>query len=66
MNYKVIIKKSSTNQKGYTITVKFFQDTRTEFGAIYSFNVKTKKEAEQWEIKNRKWLLNTSKAFVGV
>lgn len=64
MNYKINIKKANT--KGYTITVSFFQDNRMPSGAMYRFNVKTKQEAQKWEQKNKKWLLNISKAFVGV
>ncbi len=67
MNYKIEIQKVLSNGiKGYWITVNFFQDTKSKSGATYTVHVKTKKEAKEWERKNKEWLLRTAKNFTGV
>lgn len=66
MNYKIEITKRSNRKKGYCIMIDFFQDTRSKYAATYTVYVDTKKEAKEWEAKNREWLLMTAKNFVGV
>lgn len=67
MNYQIEIRKVLQSQiKGYWIVITFFQDTRSKYSATYTTHVKTKKEAIQWEAKNKDWLQNLAKNFTGV
>ena len=66
MNYKIEIHKASNGKKGYVVMIDFFQDTRSKYTATYCVNVRTKKEAKEWEQKNKEWLRNTARNFVGV
>lgn len=66
MLYKVTFHKRSNGQKGYAVMIDFFSDTRNKNIATYTTYVNTKKEATQWEIKNKEWLNNTAKGLTGI
>ena len=61
MKYKIEIKKAAGNQKGYTVMIDFFHKEGEKYLATYCTHCNTKKEAKEWEIKNKDWLKNTAK-----
>jgi hypothetical protein len=58
MKHKIKIKKNTGT--GYTMIVSFSKEG-SKYSADYSFDFETKKEAKEWEAKNKEWIQKVKK-----